>query len=306
MRISQEKQEKIIKMYENGDSKKTISVSLGMDSRTVTTVLTKNKIYQRPLAESVRRYNKDDAKDMIKRYSSGEKINEISKIYGISRNTFTKLAREYGIKTRKRSDYTIFNDNFFDVIDAEGKAYLLGLLYADGYNNDRGIVLVLQHKDWDILNRISEIIEHSRGPKLTKMNQWYLGMFSERFSKRCSELGCHRKKSLTLRFPKKLDIPTDLMNHFIRGYFDGDGCISGGKTPTMTIVSSIYFCEGLNEELSSLVGRKNLENHPNNNITKRYRFSGARQISKFYDYIYKGATIFIERKRKKFKAILGL
>lgn len=42
----------------------------------------------------------------------------------------------------------------------------------------------------------------------------------------CNDLishGCVPNKSLILKPPK---IDNELINHFIRGYFDGDGCVS--------------------------------------------------------------------------------
>ena len=40
--------------------------------------------------------------------------------------------------------------------------------------------------------------------------------------------GCVPNKSLILTFPNKHQVPKNLINHFIRGYFDGDGSISYG------------------------------------------------------------------------------
>lgn len=40
--------------------------------------------------------------------------------------------------------------------------------------------------------------------------------------------GCIPNKSLVLTFPNKHQVPENLINHFIRGYFDGDGSISYG------------------------------------------------------------------------------
>ena len=33
-------------------------------------------------------------------------------------------------------------------------------------------------------------------------------------------------KTFTLRFPTENQVPKELLRHFIRGYFDGDGCVS--------------------------------------------------------------------------------
>ena len=40
--------------------------------------------------------------------------------------------------------------------------------------------------------------------------------------------GCVPRKSLILTFPNTNQVPENLINHFIRGYFDGDGSISYG------------------------------------------------------------------------------
>lgn len=34
-----------------------------------------------------------------------------------------------------------FNHNYFKTIDTEEKAYILGFLYADGYNSDKQVVI---------------------------------------------------------------------------------------------------------------------------------------------------------------------
>ena len=43
------------------------------------------------------------------------------------------------------------------------------------------------------------------------------------------KLGCIEQKSLILTFPTEKQVPSNLIYHFIRGYFDGDGSISKGK-----------------------------------------------------------------------------
>lgn len=37
--------------------------------------------------------------------------------------------------------------------------------------------------------------------------------------------GCGINKSLILKFPDETQVPQNLISHFIRGYFDGDGCV---------------------------------------------------------------------------------
>lgn len=51
-------------------------------------------------------------------------------------------------------------------------------------------------------------------------------LISKHFKTRLCELGCIPNKSLILKFPDENLVPKNLIKHFIRGYFDGDGCIS--------------------------------------------------------------------------------
>ena len=49
-------------------------------------------------------------------------------------------------------------------------------------------------------------------------------------------LGCIPNKSLTLTFPDFIN--DELLPHFIRGYFDGDGCIWNGKRKKVVVKDS--------------------------------------------------------------------
>lgn len=40
-------------------------------------------------------------------------------------------------------------------------------------------------------------------------------------------------------FPLEKVVPKDLLSHFIRGYFDGDGCIMTKETSTTNLSTSI-------------------------------------------------------------------
>ena len=59
--------------------------------------------------------------------------------------------------------YTI-NEDYFDIIDTEEKAYLLGFLYADGnhFTKKNRITIGLQEKDKHILEKFNELIGSNR------------------------------------------------------------------------------------------------------------------------------------------------
>jgi hypothetical protein len=110
-----------------------------------------------------------------------------------------------------------------------------------------------------------------------------------------NRLGCTPQKSLTLAFPKnELFENKNLIIPFIRGYFDGDGCISFNNNKTCSAVVSIVGTKSFLEDIA-----KNL------NITK-YRMeqkSNAFQIRfnvkdsfNFIKTVYNNASIYLDRK----------
>ena len=64
--------------------------------------------------------------------------------------------------TKDRRKYTV-DDSFFDVIDTQNKAYILGLLYADGcnYEDNNLIKIDLVQEDQDPLLKVKEAMKFS-------------------------------------------------------------------------------------------------------------------------------------------------
>lgn len=275
-----------------------------------------------------------------KKLTDCEKV-EIVKKYETDNFSMTQLAKEYGVslqsisrflKRRKiplsksaydsRRKYTL-NESYFDVIDVEEKAYFLGLLYADGYNNhEKGcIALSLQEEDKEILEKLNLLIEsdrplfhiNERYKNTLHKNSYVLNVSSRHMSDRLNELGCTQAKSLILKFPTEEQVPSHLIRHFIRGYFDGDGCytISTPKTRTTpqssaSIVSTEDFCISVGRIIDRFL-------HLNYKITKRFKdsetstrsivISGNHQAYKFIKWLFSNATIYLKRKFNKFKEI---
>ena len=125
-----------------------------------------------------------------------------------------------------------FNHNFFKCIDSEEKAYVLGFFFADGYNSDTQIEFTQLEQDEDILVQINKALEsevpiYSYINKVNGNTKKALRFSSKEMCNDMNHLGGIRGKSLILEFPKYLS--KELIPHFIRGYFDGDGCVWDGK-----------------------------------------------------------------------------
>lgn len=212
----------------------------------------------------------------------------------------------YGRCNRKHH----INENYFDVIDSQDKAYILGFLYADGYNSydKRAIRLQLTECDVEILYRISDALDYSR--PLTRVPareiydtgyiskpQYALDINSTHMSKRLAELGVVQNKSLVLKFPDW--ISSDLVRHFLRGYIDGDGSIIKQEhSYGVNFLSTKDFCIRAQcivrdmLDIDSYI--KEARNH--NGITSIWTISKKDDAKKFLDWIYKDANLFLQRK----------
>lgn len=252
--------------------------------------------------------------EAIRLYTTEPNISgaDIARIYGVERMTINQFLRKQGILTKKTKRYP-FNEKFFDIIDTEEKAYFLGLMMADGYNNIKryAIRLVLQKGDKDIIEKFYKIIECKRpliinqrsknDPKRQDTCELYLT--SQHMSKKLQELGCDRGKTYNLEFPNVSKVPFNLIRHFIRGFFDGDGCFtwkSKGKTYTHTVSMAVtvnfgkIFKQIVEKELNINCSNRNLILQSGNVMSSI--IMNNIHARKFMEWIFKDATIYLDRK----------
>ena len=231
--------------------------------------------------------------------------------------------------------YTV-NENYFQSLDSPEKAYILGFLYADGCNyirhsNYEQYILQFSqiYYDKDIIYKINQALSSTYPVRVINRcehDNYIVSIESKKLSEDLHKLGCIQRKSLVLKFPTF--IHKELMPHFIRGYFDGDGCVWNGKRKKMIVkdnsrkegyreriihnvkfhITGCYdFINGLQDFLVTELGFKKTKlNFSKAKETKHIctmEYSGRKQLKKFYDYIYQNATIYGERKKQKFEEI---
>lgn len=244
-------------------------------------------------------------------YKKGLSTIQIANKCNCSASNISDILKRMGCKIRSESVrnriYPI-NETFFDIIDIQEKAYFLGILYADGYNNaDRGsIALTLVENDKEILVKLNNLLQPTKPLQYIKLknrnNVYRLNIDNKYISQKLSELGCVQAKTFKIIFPEWLD--EKLYPHFIRGYFDGDGCITNGKNPAFSIVGTEQFLIEIQNILIRELGlnkTKFQKRHKErkNNITSLI-CAGRNNCQKIYNYLYENSRIFLERKQKKF------
>lgn len=130
--------------------------------------------------------------------------------------------------------YRTINKDFFKKWTPE-MTYVLGFFAADGcmIKNNRGAHFVEFHiTDKDILEKIKKLLgsNHKIATRDRKNPNWKIGYRLQIGNKEIFndliKLGMTPRKSNVIRMPS---VPNECLSHFVRGYFDGDGCVSIGE-----------------------------------------------------------------------------
>ena len=136
------------------------------------------------------------------------------------------------------SKYKIDN-NLFEKIDSEEKAYILGFIASDGHINKNRSTITIQinKKDIDVLYKIRNFICKDIPIATYREDMVTLTISSKNIANNICELLNIKggKKSDTVCFPF---IGKEFERHFTRGYFDGDGHIKKYNYPECSIVSN--------------------------------------------------------------------
>lgn len=240
----------------------------------------------------------------------------------VSQRSVSRVLQEANINTRLKNRYVIKNENYFKYIDSEFKAYILGFIYADGFVGAHDdFCISLSDKIYDnfrILNMFKNELDTDNEIIHSYSNDGY-GIYTFKFSNKIlvndlNNCGVHTCKSL-----KMTDIPHNieksLINHFIRGYFDGDGSIctyydsyDKRQRYCMEILGTPEFLGIIQKILCNACNIKETKLHNVKRISGLTRIShrGIKNLIKIREYLYKNATIYLTYKHEKFYNIQPL
>lgn len=206
------------------------------------------------------------------------------------------------------------NKDFFKVWGQE-MAYTLGYLYADGSLEDasyiRGKYIRVSSVEIDNISKIKMWLESGHSIVTTKPSSvnakggYLLRIGSHELYDDLVNLGLHPKKSLDMRLPF---IPKRLLCHFIRGYFDGDGCVRLSTAKGILQKLSTVFTSGSSEflydlaiQIHKMTGVKQLKVY-NGNRSYMLSYSTADSV-KVFKFMYGKVKkpVFLERKALIYK-----
>ena len=208
-------------------------------------------------------------------------------------------------------------------------SYVLGLIYSDGAVEDvrkssRTCYFTISSNDRSLLTKVRKALSsnhviYSKKPRIAKFSDGKSYFCRENFNLRVGnkkmfsdliKLGLTPRKSLNMTFPQ---VPPKYFSYFLRGYFDGDGCVMI-KTPKNQVAKRVIvaftsgcksFLETLSEKLCSCLDIKLKNVYKNGNAFNLvYRKgSGLKILSFMYKDLDKAP--FLDRKYAIYKNYLG-
>lgn len=230
---------------------------------------------------------------------------QIAKKLNISIYVIDQILKENNVVTRQHY-INEFDETYFDKIDSNNKAYLLGFLYADGcVNKNNNISIVLHEKDVEILNFFKSELKATNKISTIKRKDGNvhvrLSFCSKHMAESLIKLGCLHNKTNNLLFP---NIDEKYIWHFIRGFMDGDGCMSISKKTNLKGEIRKYLTIGFVGTESMMNSLKDIFETKNRIYFHRnafhLQFGNEEDVLRIGEQIYKDAELFMKRKYDKY------
>lgn len=244
------------------------------------------------------------------RYLSEEiSLTKLAKELGISRGNLSANLKKDGVTVINRQNQVRFNENVFEKIDNEQKAYWLGFLYADGYigTEQNTIELSLKSSDIGHLKKFANFLEFDNSKHIFQDKiRCRLSFRNKKIKEDLCNLGCIPQKSLVLKFPSREQVSSTFISHFVRGYIDGDGSLmintkhTGGR---INVLGTKDFLQGM---IESMKWKPNSIRKVSNENIYTVEWGAIQDVVNYLNQLYEKATIYLDRKYNKYLEILAL
>lgn len=305
-------------------SAQTISDYTGIKLSTVYWNLKKYKISSGPKADTARRLSTISDAEIIAKYTELNSLIKLGEFYSIRGETLRSRIPQELLRGNRCSKITC-NEIFFSY-DNELSFYYAGFMAADGCiklkdGKYKQIQLALSAADINIVKRFAEHILYEGDVKEYSLNSRHadgspikradLQISSDRMFDDLHRFGLTVRKTHTFSMPQWL-IEHPLVHHFLRGYFDGDGSAFISKPSGTRTIPQVYFStrgtEAFLTQMRNLFDA-NIQSSRFKRI-KKIRFNGGIGVLEYggngsalaiADYLYRDATVWMERKRAKFE-----
>lgn len=254
-------------------------------------------------------------KEIIEYYlSQPMALKQVEKKYELSTPTIIKILDGIPRYPKAKLFNPDLQEHFFQNIDTEEKAYFLGLMIADGnvFKDNTGrqasISITLDLKDEYILQKFKKVLNTNTNIGKDGRGCGQIAVRSNIMAQDLQKYGVVPRKSNITYLPSISN--ENMMNHLIRGIFDGDGSIIARPNPNdidqnNRYLHSISFCgtHQLMEDISKFCEKvlflkiiPKVYDYKDRQLSE-IKIQNIEDIKTFGDWLYKDATIYLTRKR---------
>lgn len=220
-----------------------------------------------------------------------------------------KLKKEIAKQGWGRKQPSVSNISFFDTY-TEASAYWGGFIGADGCVSNDTLQIVLNYDDTPHLVKFKESVgsDHKITSNIDKYYRSSFGFKNHNINNKLKEFyNIIPAKSLVYELPQ--DIPIDFFRHYLRGYFDGDGCIcesfSNIKSTTATLYTTFAgsnkFIPALSDKLYTILGIKGSIQLRDNHSILKYCTNASKDL---LHYMYDNSSVYLDRKFNLYNKII--
>lgn len=287
-RFTDEEEELIAKKYQK---ERCTVISLAKSHRCMSKTINNALRRQNVIIRGNRKFA-DTEEIMISHiYNQGYSPQRIATSYNTSKVSITNSLKRQGVTLRPNRVH-FFNEQAFDNLNNEHALYWLGFVYADGNVTRYELRIGLSIKDLAHV-RLLRLFMNSNAKIRLRPNAANVGFASRKLVKRLLSIGIVVGRNQFYKL--KPYIPPNLIHHFIRGYLDGDGCISTNEQ--VVFLGQPDILEFIRDELNQSVGASLNTIRQRRGICE-ISWGGINQANKIAEYLYHNATIWLDRKRK--------
>jgi len=241
----------------------------------------------------------------------GKTRKEIKKLAQCGGTTITRCTKKYGLTWNSIGSRNFnIKSNIFNNLTEES-AYWLGFILADGCltrqnSNDkyRGLKVSIQLRDFNYLKKLGKFLgykgkyyDDKRDGHIRKI----LRFNDVKLIENLINIGWQSFKDGSNT--DIMDYVGSYFNHFLRGYYDGDGGISNNKDKKKTWYCYIVTPHGLHAKY--IQSKLNI----NSNLIKqdifRVNINGSNNVKSFLEWLYKDATIYMDRKYARYQEFIN-
>lgn len=242
-------------------------------------------------------------------------LKDVAIKFNICSPTVANILNKYNIKRYKRTEIfnPLMNENYFNIINTQNKAYFLGLIISDGNvfkplggNKQSSISITLKDEDIYILKKFKEELNINTSINSDGRGSSMIAIRSNVMAADLKKYGIKERKSFDTSLPV---LNESMMSHLIRGIMDGDGSVQAHQTNVKNRYKhSVGFC---GTELLMYQIRDYLTSHLNISVPKIYTYksrtlsmltwASINDMHTILEYLYNDAETYLIRKRNKYE-----